>query len=156
VKLAITVLDAPLGILLYFNVACLTQWVIKTLCFGALQVACVAQLQRQFYLCCGLMGSGLAPPLFIVLPLFWGALARCKPSQSSFKLPGFLRANSFLPNLCLTCEALDDVFEDISNICHAVIFNLFDILWHRTSLILVIHTWTYDIISLKRHGNTLH
>ena len=119
-------------------------------------MAGIAQPQRQFVLCCGLIGSGLAPPLFIVLPLFWGALARCKPTQSSCKQPGFVRANSFLPNLCLTCEALDDVFENISNICHAVIFDLLDILWHHTSLILSIHTRTYDIIPLKRHGNTLH
>ena len=141
---------------LYFNVACMTQRVIKKLCCGALQVAGVTQRQRQFDLCCRLMGGGLAPPLFIVLPLFWGALVRCKPIQNYFQLPGLLRANSFLANLCLPCEDLDDVFEDIRKMCHAVSFNLFDILWHDISLIIIIHTWTYEIISLKHHGNTLH
>ena len=68
----------------------------------------------------------------------------------------FCVQTAFLPNLCLTCEALDDVFEDISKMCHAVIFDLLDILWHHTSFILSIHTRTYDIIPLKRHGNTLH
>ena len=39
---------------------------------------------------------------------------------------------------------------------HAVSSNLFGILRHGTSLIIIIHTWTYEIISLKHHGNTLH
>ena len=39
---------------------------------------------------------------------------------------------------------------------HAVSSNLFGILRHDTSLIIIIHTWTYEIISLKHHGNTLH
>ena len=155
-KLAITVLDAPLGILLYFNVACLTQWVIKRLCFGALKVAGVAQLQRQFDLWCGLMSGGLAPPLFIVLPLFWGALVWCKPIVHSFQLPAFLCCISFLANLFLPFEALDVVLEDIRNICRAVSFKLLDIPWHDTSLIIFIHTRTYGIISWTHHGITLH
>ena len=141
---------------LYFNVACLTQRVIKKLSCGALQVAGVAQRQRQFDLCCRLMGGGLAPPLFILLPLVWGALVRCKPIQNYVQLPGIVRDKSFLANVCLPCEALDDVFEDSRTISHAVSCNLFYTLWHGTSHIINMHTWTYEIMSLKHHGNTSH
>jgi len=64
---------------------------INELSCGVLQEAGVARRQRHFELCFRFIGGGLAPPLFIVLPLFWGALVWCKPIVHSFQLPAFLR-----------------------------------------------------------------